>query len=306
MNFSSKSAKGSVSAEYVLIGALVAVVSIAGCFAMANGMDGITSFLFGNMDEHNKASVVAATTPVAMPNPATGSASTSPGTGGAAVDTTNNGGAGPVGITLNDGTMLNLTTVTDIKSSIETAGANGTTSLLASSMEQLTKQLLEQGKITPEEGNALYSLANQGHRIASVQAAIEAVLPEIKDGNDYESVKVEFDGNSVNFSRMIDIIGVKDPHDGGDGQELEALRSLQAKAQSSGAMSDPAVAAVVNSLVQQIYDIGDSIENIAYGVRKSEMEGTELIPKVASAQTHKSAGGICKAGKGTDTGIQCQ
>lgn len=123
--------------EYLLIAALVLVVSIGALALLGNKVSGI----FGGM--------LASRPPVAPSNPSTGSNTAAVTLSSATSQAYAQQAASTTMVTLSSGAQVSLDALpTDLKASITTLGANGTTTVLASSLQSLATQLADKGEIT--------------------------------------------------------------------------------------------------------------------------------------------------------------
>jgi hypothetical protein len=248
-------------------------------------------------------------------------------------------------LTLSDGSSLALENYpTDIKSLVETLGPNGTTDLLADSLKSLAKQLLSQGKITPDQANTLMKLSNHGHSWARTQGFFEDAVVES------EGDKARFEGkvkpildelyNSTRFvtpdrfdSEVIKLFKMDNTYSavkldaqglalkGANGMyAIDSSTQLKAyyipvqvefanaytEASKSGALQDPVVKQVVASLSQNIFSIGSL--TIASAVRvltpAFQLKPSDLNLTVKQELDGNSSN-ICAAGGGKDTGVYC-
>ncbi len=288
---------GNVTPEYALIGAIVLGAS---CVALANIGDTV-SILFNNM----LGTKPKQTTEV-----------TAPPTGNGQVNPPPQQGAG-VRITLSDGTIIHLPEYPqDLTSLISTAGANGATDVLANTIKVLAQQLLDSGAITKAEFNNLIAMSNQGHRIANVQKAIESVAQNSSSPSEFSSSMFEFDGNTYSLDEITALIGFDndsmDPNavvdhltDPTASPEISAFQNLFAKALQTGALDDPVLRDVVQTLSEQILSLSDLTNIAAYNIADYSAPPSSMTQNITSNLTDQKAAGICGAGAGVDSGVQC-
>ncbi|MBY0405935.1 MAG: hypothetical protein K2X66_18680 [Cyanobacteria bacterium] len=248
-----------------------------------------------------------------------------------------------VQVTLSDGTQLQLENYpTDIKSLLETLGPNGTTDLLADSLKALAKQLLAQGKITPDQANQLSNLSNSGHSWAKTLGIFEdAVAGSTADNNSFYSktrpIIDDLSKQSITVDK-IDPVAAKLFRQGdkypeilldsnglalkdANGQFLydknkmgkSYLTPLQfefanayTEALKSGALQEPVVKQVVEDLSKNIFFIGSgtilTVGRILDPVYQLKPSDFTLNVKQSVDGT---ASNICDIGGGKDTGISC-
>lgn len=288
---------GNVTSEYALIGAIVLGAS---CVALANIGD-TTSILFENM----LGTKPQQTTKVTAPPKGNGQVTPPPQQGSG------------VHITLSDGTTIHLPEYPqDLTSLISTAGANGATDVLANTIKALAQQLLDKGAITKAEFNNLIALSNQAHRIASVEKVIESVAQNSSTPSEFSSGVFKFEGNTYNLDEITALIGFDnnsmDPNavvdhltDPTASPEISAFQNLFNKALQSGALDDPVLRDVVQTLSEQILSLSDLTNIAAYHIADYSAPPSSMTQNITSNLTDQKATGICGAGAGVDSGVQC-
>jgi len=143
----------------------------------------------------------------------------------------------------------------DMRKSIETLGANGTTSLLAGTLQALIKQLKDAGEITDAQAANLMAVANQGYKIAGMEKTVEGY---IQDGADPDfRFKPPGEDDRTSIDAYLDHLGSRGDDDVELGDEMGILKSLKDK--SLGGLT-PDTAAMVEVLVAQIVDVGYGLE----------------------------------------------
>lgn len=304
-----KQTPGQGMTEYSLIGLVIGLLAVASLVAFNGSLSGVFSQMLTPVAP--KAEIQATTGQGAQSQP--------PQSGvGPAIQTAATEGV-PNGLSatlrLEDGTEVPLTIPENLREGIQTLGANGTTDMLASTLEALAQQLLSEDKIEPQEADAIMALANQAHRIAAIEKAIESTASQY--GTDQEAflaAPVMFEGKTyANAYELVKTIG--GPEGGpsemsaanGYGAELVKLWDLHSDV--SGALwdADPAVTDLIRSLTSQVHYISDGLN---VNLRDMSLYGTktppeELSNKVASRITDEDGAGICTAGSNTDSGVHC-
>ncbi|MBY0404182.1 MAG: hypothetical protein K2X66_09805 [Cyanobacteria bacterium] len=111
-------------------------------------------------------------------------------------------------VTLSDGTQIRLSNFPkDLKQSIESVGANGTTDLLANALAELAQRLRDAGKIDDRQFQSLIKLSQKGHEAARMQGLIDDALERSKrDGTPFGNQIIQYDGKSIPalyFARLL-------------------------------------------------------------------------------------------------------
>ena len=298
--------QGQSLVEYGLLVAFIAVVSLGALTVLGTETDNaISTAGTGIMGQPSSG---------ATANGAVGNGATP-----FSLDLSNASGLGTASVTLADGTVLPLDNYpTAMSASIETTGANGTTQLLAASMETLIEELAESGKLDVNQTNALMNLANQGHKLAEMEFMIEQAYNNASSNSEFQNTTFMFDGEMLTPGQISQRLGFhnhrtwdmvdKDAMTLGDmtysDSEMKVFIDLYDQAVVTGALDDPQVNAVINTLSNQIAQIAGMMEDFPEGVKKSNFESAKN-DHYASHTTHMNAKGICNAGGGDDIGVQC-
>lgn len=213
----------------------------------------------------------------------------------------------------------------EIASSVQTAGANGATNLLANSIEQIAKQQLADGKITQNQYNQLAALANQGHRLADMEALIETAAKDPKiPNNQLFDQDVMFEGKSTTLKNLFDNIGFTQKYSAGllsnplesgplASPETKVFIDLYNQAIASGALSDPAASNQVKLLASQIATISDTLVFAAQDREDSTISTSDVTQNMVSRLnsyngsniTNENSKGICTVGNGSDADGKC-
>jgi polyhydroxyalkanoate synthesis regulator phasin len=218
------------------------------------------------------------------------------------------------------GTVITLPdTVDKMEDTIKTLGANGTTTILANSLEALIKQLVANNEIDVTQAQDLINLANQGHTIAKMQKLTEAAIAKARTIEEYRAIIQNDSSISVN-----DINGSVYSHPlGGYAADEKTLDPLQSdtvswdetgvflkayhKAVASGALNDPAVRAFVETLTRKISELSSMSSYYFMALANGEISPSEVNGNIAEniAETHDKSAQICTTGNGQDSGTQC-
>jgi hypothetical protein len=127
-----------------------------------------------------------------------------------------------------DGTLLTLDNYpANLSKSIETVGGNGTTQLLLANLRSLAKQLVDQGKISQDEYNRMEALANQGHRLASIQKLLENAARSAPDLNAFQNTSLVFEGKI--YDHPYDLAGLIDVNNESEWKNPELVNYLNSK-----------------------------------------------------------------------------
>ncbi|WP_303674225.1 hypothetical protein [Vampirovibrio chlorellavorus] len=289
---------GNALSEYGLIAAIVLGAS---CVALANLGDNVST-LFKNMLGSKPAQTTGGTSTPSSPTGGVTGAPLQP---------------GEIQITLSNGTTIRLPDhPQDLSTSILTAGANGTTHSLANTLKSIAQQLLEKGAISQSEFNTLIALSNQGHRIAEIQKAIETVALNSRRPSEFSASMFEFNGKFYTLDGITSLIGydnasmdpnaVTDPlTDPTACPEIAAFQKLFASAERTGALNDPVLRNVVQILSEQILSVSDLTNIAAYNIADYNAPTSSMAENIISNLTDYKAEGICGAGNGVDSGVQC-
>jgi hypothetical protein len=179
---------GNATLEYALPLAIVGAVALIGVGAMTPLFSGFIGKTLGqNTPQASNISNRSIQIPPMGTNPMVGSAI----------------------FTLSDGTKIQLSQwPKDLKQSVESVGANGTTELLANTMKELAQKLKDAGKIDATQYQTLVDLANRGHDLGRLQGQLEDLLKEPNFSVDgFIQKKVNYKGQSLSTERFSAIQG---------------------------------------------------------------------------------------------------
>lgn len=182
----------------------------------------------------------------------------------------------------------------DIKKAILVTGANGTTDQLADAILSRAKEMLAAGKINESQFNRLADLANQGHRIASIERLIEqAANAAGQSPETFSQTKLLFEGKYYTPEKLGNLIGTSLDGAGTDNPEMERFQALYNQAIADGALSDPTFNSQINALTANIVNISNGVETATDD--KTNI-GKQLANAIASTTTDKNSTTICTLG----------
>ncbi len=291
---------GQSLSEYILAGALVAMVGLSALVTLGNtvsvALPDLLDRIFGKpspMSSVEASSGNGASVSGSSSLPGAEVAATSTGSGHHAVKTYQS-----VSITLSSGQTITLDNFpVDVKSIVDTSGANGVTRIYAAQIQSLAQALKTNGTISADQASVLEKLANQGHRIARAENAIEEAATRFTDSDTFKAGTVEFDGQTVGIKDLADSVS--------HGDLVNDFMTLYTEAKSSGALDEDDVKRVVRAMYQDIKTIADIFETNVDMVASGSASPDELNRLNASQITHTDSANICHAGNGKDSGVQC-
>lgn len=297
--------QGQTLTEYSLIGLCVIGLTIPALVLLSGAMKGQVSGLLSPPDT---GSIQAA---------ATGSLKTDPNKSA----TGTNHPAGP-----HSAINIPASLYTDLSRSVQTAGANGATKVLANRIATISQEQLAAGKIDQAQFNALMALANQGHHIAQIEKLIETAAAETPQGGDaFRDKMITFDGKQLAIYDLYGDIGFKQDYSEGlltnpfdtqieSGPEMKQFIALYNQAKASGALNNPAISDELGQLAMQIASIADSMGFAGQDISKNILSTSEIKQDIAtrlaefdaSGRTNRNSSQICGLGNGEDSGTNCQ
>lgn len=309
---------GTSITEYALVGGGVLIVSIGGLMMLGGSVNNIFAELGSSLGHP--------VSPTGSTQSAEGASETQPLQGPTAAMPGNS----TLQLTMPDGTTLQLVTPENIPQSIQTVGANGTTDMLASTLEGLAVQLVADGKISQTGGDAIMRLANLAHEQAGITQVIEQTMQQC-NCNAQTALKTDviYNGQSYKLSDLANLISTGSETASGTynyGPEAAKFWSAYTNLWPAGAMKDPTSAAIIDSYVHQIANLSDTNRVILYKMntgyggepadyRKSQADYMQSIgygntaellqSKTGAAITNLDAKGICTTGGNRDSGAHC-
>lgn len=212
---------------------------------------------------------------------------------------------------------INLPTPSSItlQQSVQTAGVNGATSMLANEITQLAQQQLAGGTINQAQYNSLIGLSNEGHRLASALGLIEDAFSHGGRQDPYDKI-VRFDGKTVRVGELANDIGFGDRRTPMPTDPLRAsyrasgvLKQFLGAYQdslTSGALNDPAIKQQIGMLASEIVTASHSLDMALYDYDDDKIKARDITNQAASQLTNLNSIVICQTGNGTDSGHQCQ
>jgi hypothetical protein len=121
----------------------------------------------------------------------------------------------PAVLTLSDGTKIQLSQFpTNLKQSVESVGANGTTDLLANVLKELALKLKEAGKIDVIQFQNLIDLANHGHQLGKLEGQVEDVLKEPNFSQEaFRQKTIDYHGQPLSVANFSLLLGANTSKD---------------------------------------------------------------------------------------------
>jgi hypothetical protein len=215
------------------------------------------------------------------------------------------------------GSSSNQPLPSDLSKVLQAAGVNGTTEVLADQIRQIAQHLLDTGKLTPDQANYFFVLANEGNRISSIEKLIE-------DANRTGAKTVTFDGKTTTPYDLAESVGwTNEPsqyyntivNTAGDmmsrapdnrSVEMQSFIDKYQQLVNSGAMSNPDVQNVISNLTAKIATLSEVTE--AY--TSDAHWGTTLAPTMSNYAVSQTSfwhsSNICATGAGKTVGVTCQ
>lgn len=270
-----RKSRGVSLTEYALIFSLVSMVSLPVLLKLGHELSGSFHSMLSTSEETGNASAMG---PVNIQTASIPSLETFP-----ASTAHNNIPA------LQD--MPPLLSPSDLTSSVQTAGVNGTTTLLADSLLTLSSELLEEGAIDKKMYNAIVALANQGHTLAQIEASIEIAAKAAGNGGGsaFDRTKAEWNGKTYSGPELVAMLN-------GTGPDIKEFQNLRNKVLNDKSITDPAVKSALAQLSANILNIADAAATsgdwISYdgGGINSYESFTEDLPDMITDYAKKTKG----------------
>jgi hypothetical protein len=294
--------------EYGLIAVLVSVVSISALVTLGKNLSQAAQDMLSTPQKTSIASSTASgapsgQTPVTTPaSPSAPAGSSKPAAPSTPAANTFNGTT----IKLADGTIIQLSNYPpDVANTVQTAGVNGATNVLADNITKIAQQLAQSGEITPAQESQLISLSNQAHTMADIEKMVESALKKNPDKTTLMTTPVTFNNKTYkHIGDLVNEIGVLDGA-GGTGGQLGAFNTLLSQIEKSGALADPTLKQLINGLSSNIQTLADQTENTFWDVTNNGLPANQFVSTIASQTTTTDAANICTSGNGTDSGVSC-
>lgn len=292
---------GQTLTEYALVGCLVLVVAIAGLAGLGGNLNESVRLILPAPSQNPAPSpAVAAVLPTSMPVPA----------------------SSPIPVSLPTGqTILVDMAPINVQNSIQTNGANGTTTLLANQLMLIEQQLVQAGELTPEQANLFSKLANQGHRMANIERLVEQAATLATDTESYRQIRLTLDGQQYAPDELHNMLGWRDaemhafmltsPEDAinmvpeKQSVEVKAFLAMYSELAKSNALQNPQVKANVDQLVTQITFLSDVTKSASAGLIRGDWS-VPMKDLVVADSTDINSVGICQNGQRMDTGQSCR
>ena len=296
--------------EYGLIAVLVSVVSISALVMLGQSLSqAAQNMLIASQKPSTTSGQTASgqpasgqtssTTPASSGAPAAPSKPAAPSTPAATT-------ASGTTIKLADGTIIQLSNYPpDVAKTVQTAGVNGATNILADNITKIAQQLAQSGEITPVQESQLISLSNQAHTMADIEKMVENTLKKNPDKTTLMTTPVTFNNKTYkHIGDLVNEIAILDAS-GGTGSQLGAFNTLLSQINNSGALADPTLKQLINGLSSNIQTLADQTENTFWDVTNNGLPANQFVSTIASQTTTTDAANICTSGNGTDSGVSC-
>ena len=324
--------KGQNLTDYALILGLIAIVSLGGLVVFSEQLK--TFFDNRQAEIMNSTGNQSSTSGGITVGGQTGGSSTgsTAGTGGASAadgssstPATSAGGAGSLGFLGAAGSG------SDLAKLVETSGVNGTLTVMANTLAQQAKTLLDSGQVDQDGYNAIMDMSNKAHRLGAAAQVLENAT--IACGGNSSCLTalpeqiVTFEGKPIHFKYLKDF--TSSTH--GQTNSVESLNSDMNTCPGCGTgkdviLSNPGASgyAYLNDFTKQWGVVQGVVANDPVLKRQLDELGTQvyittarlsaaagdtsnptLATTVASELNHYNAGTICDKGGGKDSGAQC-
>jgi Flp pilus assembly pilin Flp len=290
------SASGNAITEYALVSVLVIVVCITAMQLLGNGFHTAMANIRDDVKSHNQATI-------------------------AIMKQKNAQAAGYI-----SSTSMSQAQLADLQMSLseklQTTGANGSTNMLSDQIASAATLLFSEGKIDQSQYDILMKLSNQGHQIAQIESIVADALKTANgDATAFANIKITWEGQTYTAAEMSGLIGFDAVYPSdftsptsnilaqqtGAKAEISDFLSLYNEAMASGALSDPALKATVESASTQIASMGELVEDSVWHFTYYGESGTleAVNARAASTATTMNSTNVCTAGSFQDNGILC-
>lgn len=202
-----------------------------------------------------------------------------------------------------------------LSQTIATAGANGTTAMLADAIKAAARQQLLDKAITQSQYNNLIALANKGYYLGALQGGVESAAEGLKRGDNIKDITVNVNGERKSVYDIWGEIGysnepneiptdISNPLDRPRSALGDFLDTYSA-VQKSGALNNPALNEKISTLSSQIVQINSAMDKLLWN-SSSIVSANDLNSKMVSTITNKNSTQICEIGNGTASGSNCK
>lgn len=189
------------------------------------------------------------------------------------------------------------TDISSVISAVQTVGANGATSMLADSLLSLAKQLKAEGSIDESTYNDIVKLANQGHSIAQIEAALETSIKAAgtEGGGVYGSAGIQFSDSTYSGPQLAAKISGTSP-------DIQTFQVLQNKVLNSSQINNPNAKVLIAELSDNILNVanaattyGTILKNINRGddAYSRYLNGAPLMIEDYASRTKENSNSIC-------------
>jgi hypothetical protein len=222
-------------------------------------------------------------------------------------------------LTLSGGQKLSLDNYPmDMAQLVETAGASGTSTVLANLLMAYGQQLTAKGRITTKQGNMIQQLANKAHKMADMQLAAETLAKQLQLDSAHlpdqwlNNKSIRYDGvtyqSSFAFVELFDVTSGTDAQGlQNAGPVLKDFFALQKQLTDGGLDWTTPEGQFFQHLSANIISTVDGTANSWFALNHITLWDNDnpLATDQASKTTHGDAAGVCGVGSGQDTGVQC-
>jgi hypothetical protein len=286
LRFHRSSRTGQSLGEYVLIGSLVAVVSIA--VFMLVGQNFSRAMVHTQRDMRksiNASALIESLTPKSSYMVT-------------------------LKIPQKDGSKLEktfevMTNLTEGEVAAVTTGANGSTES-TSEAKVLSVETLQEMGLTEEQAKDLITLSNQAHKMASILSIVEKAVVEANgSSNTFMNTSIAFDGKTYGDAWQLSYIIAQ------GGQEWTTFEDLLDKLQKDGAISDPVVQDYIEAQVESLEQTVSRLRTLLYETTFTDEEGgsatlASILGLDSSTLANQTASNLCSVGENTtDNGSYC-
>jgi hypothetical protein len=222
----------------------------------------------------------------------------------------------------------------ELRTSIETAGSNGTTRKLLAAFLASLQRLQEEKGLDPAVVDEIAELANRGHRLAELQRAIEeAAALAGGDMARYAAARVQFEGRQYNIvqataltmhngetnratdlyeeTRVLspatrELFGIG-PDSTVMGRPFLEFVQYYETLEQKGLLADPDIHRLVSGLAQDVKTLSQNLAGASASVYLTkETNPNEVKAFQAANLNHVHSVGICHTGGGQDSGQFCR
>lgn len=230
--------RGQSLLEYALLGVLVLALAIGTLAQLGGGLNVVFSHMLGSSPSQAQDGAVSAagfdktsSEPVALSFTST-----------------------PVSPLLIPDVITQPQSIQQLTMMVQTTGANGATQTLADSLLHTAGELLAQGEIDESNYSKIVALANQGHRLAEIESAINGAAKQAGNngGAGFISSQVQLDGKFYSGPDVVRLISNASP-------DVQNFNNLRNEVLQSITLKDPGQQALISQLSTDILNIANAV-----------------------------------------------